>query len=270
MSCLTSNTGTAARWAPAEVTDLDPQPIHLRRGARLPERSVWVGRESRWANPFGWCGAELDRESRTVAVAQYGVWVAGRAELLAAARSALAGRDLACSCPLGAPCHRDVLLDLANPPANSFAAGGRAVGLTMRRPWGSLMLVPEELGGKRVENRSWATDYRGPVLLHAGTRVDGTGLVAAQRAGFDANWHANQAGWLGATVLVDVHPARRRCCAPWGHSGRPDKPCYHWVFRGAARLASPTFGRGFPGLRPVSWSVLVRRRALGVAPGVVG
>ena len=31
--------------------------------------------------------------------------------------AALAGRDLACWCPLDQPCHADVLLDLANRPA---------------------------------------------------------------------------------------------------------------------------------------------------------
>lgn len=30
-------------------------------------------------------------------------------------RRELAGRDLACWCPLGQPCHADVLLELANP-----------------------------------------------------------------------------------------------------------------------------------------------------------
>lgn len=33
------------------------------------------------------------------------------------ARAALAGKNLGCWCPIGAPCHADVLLDLANPPA---------------------------------------------------------------------------------------------------------------------------------------------------------
>jgi hypothetical protein len=111
-----------------------------------------------------------------------------------------------------------------------------------------------------------SVDNRGPIALNAGARVDEAGMAAAERAGFDVRWHADQGGWLGAAVLVDVHPARRRCCKPWGHSGRADKPCYHWVFRGAARLALPTWGRGFTGLRPVSWSVLVRRRALGLLP----
>jgi hypothetical protein len=32
--------------------------------------------------------------------------------------AALAGRDLACWCPLDQPCHADVLLELANAEAN--------------------------------------------------------------------------------------------------------------------------------------------------------
>ena len=164
-------------------------------------------------------------------------------------------------------CHRDVLLDVANPPANAFRAGGRAMGLTLRRPWAQLMLVPQQLGGKTVETHSWTTDYRDPVLLYGGTRLDAADITAAAAAGFDADWHATQSGWLGVAGLVDVHPARGHCCAPWGRPQRADSPCYHWVFTGAARLALPTWGPGFLGLRPVSWSVLVRRSAPALGGG---
>ena len=46
--------------------------------------------------------------------------MASQVELVAAARSELAGRDLVCWCPAGEPCHADVLLELAN-------AGGAAM-----------------------------------------------------------------------------------------------------------------------------------------------
>lgn len=35
--------------------------------------------------------------------------------------------------------------------------------LSIRQPWAWFIVH----GGKRVENRSWKTDYRGPVLIHA-------------------------------------------------------------------------------------------------------
>jgi hypothetical protein len=83
-----------------------------------------------------------------------------------AARRELGAANLACTCPLGEmPCHRDVLLDIANPPADPLTAGGRAVGLTVRRPWASLLLVPPALGGNGIHVSSWSTDYRGPICI---------------------------------------------------------------------------------------------------------
>lgn len=35
--------------------------------------------------------------------------------------------------------------------------------LSIRQPWAWFIVH----GGKRIENRSWRTDYRGPVLIHA-------------------------------------------------------------------------------------------------------
>lgn len=40
--------------------------------------------------------------------------------------------------------------------------------LTLQQPWASLVLGH----GKSVENRSWSTRYRGPLLIHAGQGVD--------------------------------------------------------------------------------------------------
>jgi hypothetical protein len=252
-----ATSGGAARWAPVLHTNLDPQPLQQIPGQALPARAVSVAADTVWANPFP---HGSDFSSRAAAVVQYGVWLAGRPDLVAAARTDLAGHDLACDCALdGSPCHRDVLLDVVTPPRNPLSGDGRTIGLTLRRPWASALLVAAEWGGKTVENRPWATDYRGPVLVYAGSRVDDAGLLEVRRAGLDADWHARQSGWLGAAVLVDVHPADPSCCRPWGHSPVAGASEYHWVFTGAARLASPVWGRGFLGLRPVSWSALLRR-----------
>jgi ASCH domain len=40
--------------------------------------------------------------------------------------------------------------------------------LSVRQPWASLIV----LGFKDVENRTWRTDYRGPLLIHASKKVD--------------------------------------------------------------------------------------------------
>ena len=109
-----------------------PKRVQLKRtkGWRKPEGAVVVARPSEWGNPFAvacsgkqrWTvyddrsGRSLatfatKREAREWAVLRYRFLVRG----IGARVSPLRGRDLACWCPLDAPCHADVLLELANP-----------------------------------------------------------------------------------------------------------------------------------------------------------
>jgi len=79
--------------------------------------AVYVGRPSRWGNPFSHKPSKLlgvvRVDSRAEAVRRYELWLRSRTDLVAAAKRELRGRDLACVCaPL--PCHADVLLRVAN------------------------------------------------------------------------------------------------------------------------------------------------------------
>lgn len=40
--------------------------------------------------------------------------------------------------------------------------------LMLRQPWATLVAI----GAKKIETRSWKTDYRGPLAIHAAKRVD--------------------------------------------------------------------------------------------------
>lgn len=77
----------------------------------VPRGAVYVGRPSKWGNPFvvGKDG------TRAEVVAKYREWINApeQARLRAEARIELRGRDLVCWC---APelCHADVLLEIAN------------------------------------------------------------------------------------------------------------------------------------------------------------
>jgi hypothetical protein len=252
---------TTARWAAPQPTPLDPQPAQLRRGHRSRPHTITVADPSAWASSA--CTATTE-DQRGAAIADYAVRIAGRPDLLAQARAGLAGKDLGCYCPTGLPCHRDVLIDIAQPAEDPYAPGGHTLGVTVARPWASLTLLPDALCPTTIHHRSWCTDYRGVLCIMGSHRLDEDGVAAAAIAGFDARWHGSQTGWLGAAVLVDVHRAARYCCPPFGRrQRRRDQPLYHWVFRHGARLARPVFGRGFPGVRPVSWTVLVRPAELG-------
>lgn len=86
--------------------------LSRRKGWRLPEGAVVVSRPSRWGNPF----PLKDFPDRAAAIDRYRIWFAApeQAELRAAVRDELRGRDLACWCSLDGPCHADILLDWAN------------------------------------------------------------------------------------------------------------------------------------------------------------
>lgn len=102
-----TNTGEAGATAP-----LVPRRVQRRRGVALPPGAVYVGRPTRWGNPYR-CAATP--AARAEAVARYRTWLEDQAELQAAIRAHLAGWDLACWCPVDShPCHADVLLHLAN------------------------------------------------------------------------------------------------------------------------------------------------------------
>lgn len=104
---------------------------------------------------------------------------------------------------------------------------GRLVGcvvrvLTLRQPWASLIA----LGVKSIETRSWSTQYRGPLAIHAGAKRL-TGAVVGEWKTFydriDAEFIMEHYGTaesflapLGAIVatctLVDVVPIHEWLC----------------------------------------------------------
>lgn len=107
-----------------------PRRIQLSRkkGWRKPENTVVVARPSKWGNPWR---VGIDAKVETpffsepmkdaeVYVRQIEMTPALAVELYRQtvdddlARVELAGKHLACWCPLDQPCHADVLLELAN------------------------------------------------------------------------------------------------------------------------------------------------------------
>lgn len=77
---------------------------------KLPPGTVYIGRPSKWGNPFT-IGKDGDRAS---VVEKYRAWIADQPELIQAAEKELAGKSLVCYCAPCA-CHGDVLLEIANP-----------------------------------------------------------------------------------------------------------------------------------------------------------
>lgn len=81
------------------------------------ERAVYIGRPSKWGNPFTHLQvrgtlAKFSVPTREAAIAAYEQWLDTQPHLLAALPE-LHGRDLVCCCSPKA-CHGDVLLRRAN------------------------------------------------------------------------------------------------------------------------------------------------------------
>ncbi|WP_230938422.1 ASCH domain-containing protein [Burkholderia multivorans] len=107
--------------------------------------------------------------------------------------------------------------------------------LSIRQPWAWLVTA----GHKDIENRTWPTSYRGPLLIHASkgmTRAEYedamrfalvAGAPYAELQRFD---ESARGGIIGVADLFDCVPPSRRS-SPWHTDG-----CYGLAVRNARPL----------------------------------
>lgn len=132
--------------------------------------------------------------------------------------------------------------DRRNPDLARRVLTGQRRALSVRRPWANLILA----GHKTVENRTWATDHRGDLVVHAGQAWEpagAAGAAAVDITGFDSPREC-PGGYLGIVRLLDVHPAAG-CCRPWGQQAGG---VLHWVLAEPHPFPAPIPGRGRLGL----------------------
>jgi hypothetical protein len=113
------------------ASSLGPLPRRIQRsrerGWRMPPGAVYVGRPSRWGNPYRvaqrpplwpaerlWGAAEAVECYELMLASGWRLRRWPGFHLVEAAMRELEGRDLCCWCPPGDPCHGDVLLRYAN------------------------------------------------------------------------------------------------------------------------------------------------------------
>jgi hypothetical protein len=89
----------------------------------MPENTVYVGRPTKWGNPFrvGWANAYTGGrpvQDKRHAFVLYRSVAPDNETLVTAARAELRGKNLACWCPVSLysndGCHANVLLEIAN------------------------------------------------------------------------------------------------------------------------------------------------------------
>jgi hypothetical protein len=122
--------------------DTKPKRIQRKRtrGWSSPHGAIYVGRPTRWGNPFGHAQrfAGLESSLRCYRMAVEGIWDPNELKDMPdgpfqiackefaeftkrfqygatnTARAELRGKDLICWCRLDQPCHADILLEIAN------------------------------------------------------------------------------------------------------------------------------------------------------------
>ena len=85
--------------------------------------------------------------------------------------------------------------------------------LTIRQPWANAIIYL----GKDVENRSWPTRFRGPVLVHAGMLwgpSERAHLAGVRRIAGDFDWP--ETPLLGGIIgVVDIIDCVQKMDSPW-------------------------------------------------------
>ena len=107
--------------------DVIVTPVRVQRrrtkGWRMPDSTIYVGRPTKWGNPFAVGSMKNPLGIKVVdlrhAFVLYRSLASDNPKLVAAAQAELRGRNLACWCPvevyvMDGHCHADVLLEIAN------------------------------------------------------------------------------------------------------------------------------------------------------------
>src|SRR5262249_36141282 len=116
-------------------------------------------------------------------------------------------------------------------PGASDPKEGKVRAITIRQPWAELIVR----GEKDVENRSWRTHHRGPLLIHAGAQ--------AYRESFAEHGvtdDAERSAIIGMVEVVDCKQERT--------SARHEEGSWGWYLAHAKRFKKPIPMKGRRGL----------------------
>lgn len=137
--------------------------------------------------------------------------------------------------------------------------------LTLYEPWASLVAI----GAKKIETRSWPTNYRGPLAIHAGKTIRTEFMNLAWQEPFYSALkplHGNVGGSpsikynLGCVIaiaqLVDCIEIQldNVPSGPERYFGDYTRGRYMWMLRDAQRLKTPIPAKGHQ--RLWEWSAL--------------
>lgn len=160
---------------------------------------------------------------------------------------------LLCGCRDAAACHRTVVADWlaaqihGDVPITHLEAPrkprppGTLPALTIQQPWCAAIMA----GVKQIENRTWSTDYRGELAIHASARTPSSSYAAASRFCAARGYlvplphEVTMGAILGTVQIVDIV---KESDDPWFIG------TYGWVLERPQSLRVPVPARGTLGL----------------------
>jgi len=108
--------------------------------------------------------------------------------------------------------------------------------LSIKQPWASLIVQ----GLKDIENRTWKTNFRGRILIHASQNdFDFRGKMTSEYQREYINKIQKpyiHGAIIGSVEIVDCIESTSDQNQSWG-----DLYCYHWKLRNAKILREPIF-----------------------------
>ena len=132
---------------------------------------------------------------------------------------------------------------------SSNESNEKSMAISIRQPWATLIV----LGLKSVEIRSWSTNFRGRLFLHASKQIDS---MALKRFPLDNL----QLGCLvGTAELARIEPMTRELWDELADEhldlGPFREGLFAWHFTSPGPLHKPMQFRGKPGIFPVSFEI---------------
>lgn len=98
------------------MADYKPHPLRIQRkrtkGFKLPDGCVYVGRPTKWGNPYSYGVPGVMSKARSVEL--FRGMMRESPNFWDEVVRELKGKQLACWCPLTHECHADVLAEIAN------------------------------------------------------------------------------------------------------------------------------------------------------------
>jgi hypothetical protein len=140
--------------------------------------------------------------------------------------------------------------------------------LTICQPYASLICLPEaDPRHKRIENRTWPTSYRGPLLIHAGKSRDWLDIddmdddLTGVDLEYDLPLHEMAFGAVVATAkllncvtLESIMLGRYDDIYPWAKDHMHAEGPWCWILGEVVALPEPIPARGAQGLWDFDWT----------------